>query len=103
MHLLAQEILLQWSLIHMIILKCNVPISKHSQYPNSNTKKKRNSPICTECTRQHSDIPKHALQRFIEDITHLVLKILSRNQRVQEVDSEFTLEGDDFATGTSDV
>lgn len=65
-HLLPQEIFLQRSLPHRIILQ-------------------RDIPICAECTREHSDVPKHGLERLIKDIGHLVLEVLRSHYIVRLV------------------
>jgi hypothetical protein len=59
-HLLAQEIFLQRSLAHRIILQCDIPIR-------------------AERTGEYGNIPKYRLQRLIEDIRHLVLEVLRRH------------------------
>lgn len=56
-----------------------------------------------EGTRKDSDITKNALQRFVEDIGHLVFEVLSGNERVKEVGSIFALECNNFAVCTADV
>jgi len=51
---------------------------------------------------QDGDIPKYTLQGLVEDIAHLVLKVLSRNERIDQVLPEGTFESDDLATGATD-
>ena len=83
-HLFTQEILLQRSVSHSIVLECNIPVGR-----------KR--------ARQHSDIPKDALEGLIQDVAHLVLKVLRRNERIDEVDAKFAREGNNLATRAADV
>jgi hypothetical protein len=56
-----------------------------------------------ESTRQHTDVAKGGLQRFVENVTDLVLKILSSNKRIEQVLPALAQHGVDFTTGTSQV
>jgi hypothetical protein len=51
---------------------------------------------------QYSDIPKDTLQRLVQDIAHLVLKVLSSDERVDEVPPKHPLERDNLAACTAD-
>ena len=65
-HLFTSKVLLQWPLSSLVVLERYVA-------------------ICGEGTRKHRDETKRRLERLIQDVAHLVLKILCRNQRVQEL------------------
>lgn len=65
MHLLTLEILLKRTIAVQVVLQ-------------------RCESVRTERTRKHRDEPEHALQRFVEDVTHLVLEVLCRDQRIQK-------------------
>lgn len=84
MHLLSQKVLVQRTLSLGVVLQGDVP-------------------VCAESTRQHCDIPKYALQRFIQDIGHLVLEVLCCNKRIQEVLSILALECHNLSASTADV
>jgi hypothetical protein len=56
-----------------------------------------------ESTWEDNNTPLNALKRFVEDIGHLVFKVLSGNEGVEEVDSILALEGNDLAAGTANV
>lgn len=60
----AFEILTQWSMASMIILKSVVSIG-------------------TERTRQDSNISKDRLERLIQNIRHLVLEVLGCNKWIK--------------------
>jgi len=83
-HRLAQKVLLQRTLPATIILQRNIPIRR-------------------KCPRKHRDVPKHTLQRLIQDIAHLVLEILGCDEWVDEIYAEFAFESDDLAAGTAYV
>jgi hypothetical protein len=71
--------------------------------PTHTTPQKLHSPIRAKRSRQHRDIPKNALERFIKDITHLILEILRRHEGVEQIDAEFPLERDNLATRPAHV
>jgi hypothetical protein len=74
------------------------PISRESTRPISSA---RSGPH--RCgSLQNGDITKDRFQRLIKDIRHLVLEILSCNERVEEILPEQTLECDDFSTCPTD-
>ena len=83
MHLLSQKILLQWTFSSIVVLQSDVSIR-------------------TECPRL-SDISKHALQRFTQDVGHLVLKVLRRDERVKEVLAIPALVRHNLSTGSAHV
>jgi hypothetical protein len=45
----------------------------------------------------------YRLQGLVKDVAHLVLKVLSGDKRVQEVETILSLESDDLAASASDV
>lgn len=57
--------------------------------------------ICRQRTRQHSNVAKHRLKRLVEDIGHLVLKVLRRNKRVEKSEPRFALASLDLACSSS--
>lgn len=63
-HLLAQEVLLQRPFPNRIVLQRNISIRR-------------------ECTWQNGDVSEYRLEWFVEDIGHLVLKVLSRDCRTK--------------------
>lgn len=52
---------------------------------------------------QHRNIPEHTLERFIENVGHLVLKVLRRHQRIEQVAAEAALHGLDLAASAGHV
>lgn len=100
-HRLAQEILLKRSFACRVILQRDIPIR-------------------AESARQHSDIPKHRFaksngwikpkeirkedsQRLSQNIRHLILEILSRNERIDQIPPIVSLERHDLPTRTPDI
>ena len=84
------------------------------------TIEKRFVSVCTESTRKHSNVTKDGFprrksgeadlnvkkensQRLIEDIGHLVLEVLGRDKRVDEVDTVLPLKRHDFTASSTDV
>ncbi|RDA85125.1 hypothetical protein CP532_1559 [Ophiocordyceps camponoti-leonardi (nom. inval.)] len=53
--------------------------------------------------RQHRDIAEDGLERLVEDVAHLVLKVLRRHQRVQKVRPQLALHRLDLAAGAGHV
>ena len=51
---------------------------------------------------QHSDIAEDRFERLVQDIAHLVLEVLRRDKRVEQVLPEHAFQSDNLATGTSD-
>ena len=51
---------------------------------------------------QHCDVPEDTLQRLVQDVAHLVLKILRSHDRVKQMPPEDTFESDDFTTRAAD-
>lgn len=60
-------------------------------------------PVCAQRSGQHRYVPEHALERLIQDIAHLVLEILARHQRIEQVYAEFALHRFNLAARASDV
>ena len=68
----------------------------------------RSSHDCAEAvgregTGQHTDITERTLQRFVEDVTDLVFKVLSRDKWIEEIFPAFTQHGVDFTAGTTKI
>ena len=65
-HLLAREVLLERALVRLVVLQRHVAISR-------------------ERAGKHRDEAKGRLERLVEDVAHLVLEVLRRDQRVDEL------------------
>ena len=65
MHLLTGKVLLQRALAALIVLECNIAVSR-------------------ERTGKHRDETKGRLQRLVKNVGHLVFKVLGRDQRVEQ-------------------
>lgn len=59
--------------------------------------------VCTQSAGEHSDVPEYRLKRLVEDVGHLVLEVLRRHQRVEEVRSKFTLHCFDLTASARHV
>lgn len=79
-HLLARKVPLERSVAGLVVLKCDISVRG-------------------EGTWQYGDEAECRLQRLVQDIAHLVLKILSRNERVEELFAVLQ-HGLDLTTGT---
>jgi hypothetical protein len=51
---------------------------------------------------QNRDVTEDTLERLIQDVTHLVLKVLGRDEGVKQVTPEQALERDDLSASSSD-
>lgn len=61
-------------------------------------------PIRTKRTRKDTNIPKHALERFIQYITHLIFEILAGGKRRSEEKwTSSTCINGYFTTGSTDT
>ena len=58
--------------------------------------------VRTKGARQHAHVAKQRLERFVEDITDFVLKVLSRHQGVEQLDAVFD-HSMNFAARTTQV
>jgi hypothetical protein len=72
-HLFAQKVLLQRSVTHRVVLQRNVS-------------------VCAESTGKHGNVSEDAFQRFVEDVGHLVLKVLSGDERFEKFDTKGACE-----------
>lgn len=69
---------------------------------NSPPSKGRYAPVGRERSRQDRDEPKDALERLVENVGHLVLEVLRRDERVLEQRRPVpALERDDLAAGAA--
>jgi len=59
--------------------------------------------VGAESAGEDGDVPKDGFERFIEDVGHFVLEILSGDEGVEEVDSIVPFESYDFTTCSADV
>jgi hypothetical protein len=61
-------------------------------------------PIRTKRAREHTDVPKHALEGFIQDVTHLVLEILTSSKWRSKKERTSTPSVDaDFSASAANV
>jgi len=84
MELFTLEVRGQWTLPQVIVLQRDITIRG-------------------ERTWQDGNKPKDTFEGFIEDVRHFVLKILSRNKRIEKVPPEWSLHCDDFSASTGNV
>jgi hypothetical protein len=57
----------------------------------------------SELTWKNRNVAEDGLGRLVENVRHLVLEVLRRDERVQQLLPTSGFEGSDLATGTSDV
>jgi hypothetical protein len=100
-HRLSQEILLKRSFTRRVILQRNIPIRAKSAGQHSDIPKRR-------FTKSNSwvkpkEIRKEDSQRLIQNIRHLILEILSRNERINQIPPILSLERHDLPTRTPNI
>src|SRR4051794_22213155 len=84
MECFALEVGSKRSLTKVIVLQCDVSIGGES-------------------TRQYGNKPEYTFEWLIEDITHFVFEVLSRDKWIEQVLPEGSLHRHNFTTGSSDI
>ena len=64
---------------------------------------KRDIAVRGERSWQYRDESEHALERLIEDITHFILKVLSRHEGVEQILAESAFHGNNFPASAGDI
>ena len=62
-----------------------------------------NIPVRAERPREDGDVTKHGFERLVEDVAHLVLEILRRDEGIEQVEAPLSFESNDLAAGATDV
>jgi hypothetical protein len=74
----------------------------HRAYPFVSSCTTPHNPDESHSHSQNRDVTKDTLERLVQDITHLVLKVLGRDEGVEQVTPEQALERDDLSASSSD-
>jgi hypothetical protein len=110
-HRLADKVLLERPVAFLVVLQRDIlHVSCVSAHGCQLTRYAENAPGLSissyppirSINLQHRDIPKDTLKRLVEDIAHLVLKVLRRDERVDEVSPKHALERDNLAARAAD-